>query len=42
MKNQFFHKIKYELKGHPRSNKTTFIENHASKFDYGPILIKKI
>jgi hypothetical protein len=40
MKTQFFHKMKYDLKGHPRSYKTTFMQNHSSTFVYGPILMK--
>ena len=32
--------MKYNIKGYPRSYKTTFIQNHSSTFVYGPILLK--
>ena len=32
--------MKYDLKGHPRSYKTSFVHYHFSTFVYGPILMK--
>ena len=32
--------MKYDLKGHSRSYKTTFMPNHSSTFVYGPIFMK--
>ena len=39
MKTQLFHKMKYDLRGHPRP---LLGQNHSSIFVYGPILILKI
>ena len=36
---QIFHKMKYDLKGHPRSLRPLFCQNHSSTFVYGPILV---
>ena len=40
MKMQIFHEIKYDLKGYPRSYKTTFMPKSSSTFLYGPTLVK--
>ena len=40
MKTNFFHKMKYDLKGHPMSYKTTFMPKCSNSFVYVPILIK--
>ena len=40
MKTQIFHKMKYDLKGHPRSYKTILCQNQSSICVYGPFLVK--
>ena len=40
IKTQSFDKMKYDLRGHPRSYEPTLCQNHSSTLVYGPIFRK--